>query len=72
MGNSLGICWLNVGAVQWVSLVIRKMVYSEIRGHFMPIKRPGILSYPFSLDVTTSKLLSLYPVNFPANFKPEY
>jgi hypothetical protein len=55
--NSLGMCWLKVGAVEWVILLIRKIVYFDIYGHFMPIKRPGILTYAFSLDVTPSKIL---------------
>jgi hypothetical protein len=48
------------------------IVYSDVQGHFMPIKRPGILTYAFFLDVTPSKILNLYPENLPTTFKSEY
>jgi len=38
----------------------------------MPFKRPDILTCDFSLDVTPSKVLNLYPAHLTENFKSEY
>jgi len=46
-----------------VSLLIKKILYSDTDCNFEPIKRPGILTYVFSLDVTTSNLMKFYSSN---------
>ena len=49
-----------------------KILYSDIDCHFVPIKRPGILTYVFSLDVTPSDILNFYSSNVTSKFKSEY
>jgi hypothetical protein len=55
-----------------VSLLIVIIMYSDIHGHFMPIKRPGILTLAFSLDVTPCDVLNFFSANLNTIFKTEY
>ena len=72
MGDSWGIWWLNVGALQWVSLLIKRILYSDFYGHFIPMKRPGILTFAFPLDVTPSKIMNFYSSKLTTNWKSQY
>jgi hypothetical protein len=72
MGNSLGMCWLKVGALPVGEFSDKKSDIFDIHGHFMPIKRPGILTYAFSIDVAQSKIMNLFSANLTANFNSEY
>jgi hypothetical protein len=57
----LGICWLKVGALPVGEFTDNyNYISADTQGHFMPIKRPGTLTYAFSLDVTPSKVLNYF------------
>jgi hypothetical protein len=44
-------------------------IWSNSHGHFMAIKHPGILTYAFTMDVTTTKIPDLFMEKLPTNFK---
>jgi hypothetical protein len=46
-------------------------ICSDTHGHFMAIKRQGILTYAFTMDVTTTKISNWFTAKWRTNFKSE-